>query len=130
MNLTGSHELTIFEIHRSQSENSVSLDWLKLRQEYIDKIVLNILVILDCNHKVLPTGVSRYPILADDKNPGSGSIVQILVAPTFSEQNATPFLHVLTQALKALAESSRSGAIDIRYLIAEIPRHWELELSA
>ncbi|KAJ4007473.1 hypothetical protein NW766_010159 [Fusarium irregulare] len=113
----------------AQNEKSASVDWLKLRQGHIDEFGSDILVILDCNHKVVRTAVNKYPILADDKKPGSKSIVQILVAPKLSRQDATPFPHVLAQTLRAVAESSKSGVIDIKYIKAEIARHSTLEVS-
>ncbi|KAF4437383.1 hypothetical protein F53441_13060 [Fusarium austroafricanum] len=106
----------------TRSDRSVFVDWLKLRQEHLDKFDSNVLVILDCNHKVMQTAVNRYPILEDDMASRSKSIVQILVAPKFSHQDATPFPYVLANTLKAVAESSASGPIDIRYLVAEISR--------
>lgn len=101
------------------------MDWLKLRQEYIDKLGFNILVILDCNHKIVQTMVDRYPILEDDMDPQSNSIVQVLVAPEFSKQNGTPFAHVLADTLREVTMSSSSATIDIRDFVAEVQRRLE-----
>ncbi|KAF4423110.1 hypothetical protein FACUT_10578 [Fusarium acutatum] len=60
----------------------------------------------------------------------SKSIVQILVAPKSSQQNATPFPDILAKTLKAMIESSTTGVIDMKDLESEISRHPEPEYSA
>ncbi|VTO86849.1 unnamed protein product [Fusarium graminearum] len=121
----GQSRLLLVGIYRKNGGNSVFMDWLKLRQEYIDKLGFNILVILDCNHKIVQTMVDRYPILEDDMDPQSNSIVQVLVAPEFSKQNGTPFAHVLADTLREVTMSSSSATIDIRDFVAEVQRRLE-----
>nr|RBQ94698.1 hypothetical protein FVER53263_07733 [Fusarium verticillioides] len=115
---------------RTRSDKSALVDWLKLRQEHIDKFNSNILTILDCKYRVVPTGKDRYPILEDDLCSRSKSVVQILIAPKSSQQNATPFPEILAKTLKAMLESSTTGVIDMKYLEGEISRHPEPEYIA
>ncbi|KAH7178904.1 hypothetical protein DER46DRAFT_496024 [Fusarium sp. MPI-SDFR-AT-0072] len=78
----------------------------------------------------MKSALNRYPILEDDLASRSKSIVQILVAPKSSQQNATPFPVILVNYLTAMIKSSASGLIDIKYLKAEISRHPEPEYFA
>jgi hypothetical protein len=65
---------------------------------------------------------NRYPILEDDMDPQSKSIVQVIVAPKFSEQVPTRFAHMMANTLRDMTQSSTSQMINIKDFEAEVRR--------